>query len=117
VRSVNVVTLSGNLTRDPELRQTSSGMSVCQMGLAVNDSYKDSSGQWQEKPNFLDVVVWGAQGEACAKALVKGSPVTVAGKLTSRSWEAQDGSKRSKVEVTADTVIFHQRGTSDDVPF
>ena len=116
MKSVNVVVLSGNLTRDPELRQTSSGTNVCQLGLAVNDSYKDSGGQWQEKPNFLDVVVWGAQGEACANALNKGSGITVAGRLTSRSWEAQDGTKRSKVEVTADTVIFHQKGSSN-VPF
>ena len=105
-RGIAHVTLVGNLTRDPELRQTPNGTSVCQLGVAVNSSYKDSSGQWVEKPNFFDVVVWGAQGENCAKYLSKGRQVAVNGRLDQRSWEAQDGSKRSKVEVVADTVMF-----------
>jgi single-strand DNA-binding protein len=105
-RGIAHVTLVGNLTRDPELRQTPSGTSVCQLGVAVNSSYKDSSGQWVEKPNFFDVVVWGAQGENCARYLSKGRQVAVDGRLDQRSWEAQDGTKRSKVEVIADTVMF-----------
>jgi single-strand DNA-binding protein len=96
----------GNLTRDPELRQTPSGTSVCQLGVAVNSSYKDASGQWVEKPNFFDVVVWGAQGENCARYLTKGRQVAVDGRLDQRSWDAQDGSKRSKVEVVAETIMF-----------
>lgn len=105
-RGIAHVTLVGNLTRDPELRQIPSGTSVCQLGVAVNSSYKDSSGQWVEKPNYLDVVVWGAQGENCARYLSKGRQVAVDGRLDQRSWEAQDGTKRSKVEIIADTVMF-----------
>jgi single-strand DNA-binding protein len=105
-RGIARVTLVGNLTRDPELRQTPSGTAVCQLGVAVNSSYKDSSGQWVEKPNYLDVVVWGVQGENCARYLSKGRQVAVDGRLDQRSWEAQDGSKRSKVEIIADTVMF-----------
>ena len=105
-RGIAHVTLVGNLTRDPELRQTPNGTSVCQLGVAVNSSYKDSSGQWVEKPNFFDVTVWGAQGENCARYLSKGRQVAVDGRLDQRSWEAQDGSKRSRVEIVADTVMF-----------
>jgi len=105
-RGIAHVTLVGNLTRDPELRQTPSGTSVCQLGVAVNSSYKDASGQWVEKPNFFDVVVWGTQGENCAKYLSKGRQVAVDGRLDQRSWEAQDGGKRSKVEIIAETVMF-----------
>jgi single-strand DNA-binding protein len=105
-RGIAHVTLVGNLTRDPELRQTPQGTSVCTLGVAVNSSYKDSSGQWVEKPNFFDVIVWGAQGENCARYLSKGRQVGVDGRLDQRSWEASDGSKRSKVEVIADTVMF-----------
>ncbi|MBN1630102.1 MAG: single-stranded DNA-binding protein [Thermoleophilia bacterium] len=105
-RGIAHVTLVGNLTRDPELRQTPNGTSVCQLGVAVNSSYKDGSGQWVEKPNFFDVVVWGQQGENCARYLTKGRQVAVDGRLDQRTWEAQDGGKRSKVEVIADTVMF-----------
>jgi single-strand DNA-binding protein len=105
-RGIAHVTLVGNLTRDPELRQTPNGTSVCQLGVAVNSSYKDSSGQWVEKPNYLDVVVWGTQGENCARYLSKGRQVAVDGRLDQRSWEAQDGTKRSKVEIVAETVMF-----------
>lgn len=105
-RGIARVTLVGNLTRDPELRQTPNGTSVCQLGVAVNSSYKDSSGQWVEKPNFFDVIVWGVQGENCARYLTKGRQVVVDGRLDQRTWEAQDGSKRSKIEIIADTVVF-----------
>ena len=105
-RGIAHVTLVGNLTRDPELRQTPGGTPVCQLGVAVNSSYKDSSGQWVEKPNFFDVVVWGTQGENCARYLAKGRQVAVDGRLDQRSWDAQDGTKRSKVEIIADTVMF-----------
>jgi single-strand DNA-binding protein len=105
-RGIAHVTLVGNLTRDPELRQTPNGTSVCQLGVAVNSSYKDASGQWVEKPNFFDVVVWGTQGENCARYLTKGRQVAVDGRLDQRSWDAQDGTKRSKVEIIAETVMF-----------
>jgi single-strand DNA-binding protein len=105
-RGIAHVTLVGNLTRDPDLRQLPSGSSVCELGVAVNSSYKDSSGQWVEKPNYFDVKVFGAQAENVARYLSKGRQVAVDGRLDQRSWEAQDGSKRSKVEIVADTVMF-----------
>ncbi len=104
--SINRVVLVGNLTRDPELRQTPTGKSVCTLGLAVNDRYKNDAGEWVDKPNYFDIVVWGAQAESCERYLSKGRPVAVDGRLSSRAWEAQDGSKRSKVEVIASTVQF-----------
>ena len=69
-------------------------------------AYKDASGQWVEKASFFDVVVWGAQGENCARYLSKGRQVAIDGRLDQRSWDAQDGSKRSKVEIIADNVVF-----------
>ena len=109
------VALVGNLTRDPELRQTAGGKSVCQLGVAVGYSYKDASGQWLDKPSFFDVTVWGAQGEACANYLTKGRQVAIHGRLDQQTWEAQDGSKRSKVAIVADQVVFvggHNGGQS-----
>lgn len=105
-RGIARVTLVGRLTRDPELRQTAGGTSVCQMGVAVNSSAKDASGQWVEKPSFFDVVVYGAAAENCHRYLTKGRQVAVDGRLDQRSWDAQDGSKRSKVEIIADYVEF-----------
>jgi single-strand DNA-binding protein len=107
------VSLVGNLSRDPELRQTAGGTSVCQLGVAVGYSYKDSSGQWVDKPSFFDVTVWGPQGEACAKYLTKGRQVAVSGRLDQQTWEAQDGSKRSKVGIVADQVVFLGGGQKD----
>src|SRR5215216_376510 len=105
--NINRVVLVGNLTRDPELRHTPSGMAVCSLRIAVNTRRKDgATGQWTEKPNYFDITVWGAQGENCAQYLAKGRPVGVDGRLEWREWEAQDGSKRQAVEVIADTVQF-----------
>jgi len=105
-RGIAHVTLVGNLTRDPELKQLPSGTSLCKLGVAVNSSTKDSSGQWVEKPNFFDVTVWGQQGENCARYLSKGRQVAVDGRLNYDAWEAADGSKRSRVDIIADTVMF-----------
>lgn len=99
-------TLVGNLTRDPELRQLASGTAVCQLSVAVNSSYKDRTGQWVDKAHFFDVVVWGTQGENCARYLAKGQQVAVDGKLEQQTWQANDGTNRSKVQVVAETVIF-----------
>ncbi len=104
--NINRVILTGNLTADPELSTLPSGTSVCRLRLAVNRRFKDSSGEWTEKPNYFDIKVWGAQGENCANYLSKGRPVAVDGRLEWSEWEGQDGSKRSKVEVVADTVQF-----------
>lgn len=104
-RSVNQVILMGNLTRDPEVRQTPGGQSVCSFSLALNRAYKDKNDQWQEATDFIDVVAWGPLGERVAQYLSKGRRALVQGRLQSRSWE-QDGQKRSKVEVLASDVTF-----------
>jgi single-strand DNA-binding protein len=104
--NINRVVLVGNLTRDPELRQTPSGTPVCGLRIAVNTRRKDSSGQWTEKPNYFDITVWGQQGENCAQYLSKGRPVAIDGRLEWREWDAQDGTKRQAVEVIADSVQF-----------
>jgi single-strand DNA-binding protein len=104
--NINVVVVTGNLTKDPELRSLPSGTSVCEMRIAVNSSRKDESGNWVDKPNYFDVTVWGAQGENCATYLSKGRPVAVKGRLDWREWEAQDGSKRQAVRIVADSVQF-----------
>ncbi len=104
-RSFNQVTLMGNLTRDPELRQTPKGQSVCSFSLALNRAYKGADGEWQETTDYVDIVAWGPLGERVAQYVTKGRPVLVSGRLQSRSWE-QDGQKRSKVEVIAGDVTF-----------
>ena len=105
--NINRVVLVGNLTRDPELRHTPSGMPVCSLRIAVNTRRKDNAtGQWTEKPNYFDITVWGNQGESCAQYLSKGRPVAVDGRLEWREWDAQDGTKRQAVEIIADSVQF-----------
>ena len=112
-RSVNQVILMGNLTRDPELRQTPSGQSVVSFSLALNRAYKDQSGEWQEATDFIDVVAWGPLAERVSQYLSKGRRALVQGRLQSRSWE-QDGQKRNKVEVLANDVTFvDSRGEGD----
>jgi single-strand DNA-binding protein len=104
--NINTVVITGNLTKDPELRSTPGGTSVCKLRVAVNSRRKDQSGEWVDKPNYFDVTVWGAQGENCANYLSKGRPVAVEGRLDWREWEAQDGSKRQAVEIIANSVQF-----------
>jgi single-strand DNA-binding protein len=104
-RSLNQVTLMGNLTRDPELRQTPTGQNVTSFSLALNRSYKDASGAWQEATDYIDCVSWGPLAERVSQYLSKGRRCLVQGRLQSRSWE-QDGQKRSKVEVLASDVTF-----------
>jgi single-strand DNA-binding protein len=104
-RSINQVILMGNLTRDPDLRQTPNGQNVCSFSLALNRSYKDASGEWQEATDYVDCVAWGPLAERIDQYITKGRRVLVQGRLQSRSWE-QDGQKRSKVEVLANDVTF-----------
>ena len=104
--NINTVVITGNLTKDPELRSLPSGTSVCKLRVAVNSRRKDASGEWVDKPNYFDVTVWGAQGENCATYLSKGRPVAVEGRLEWREWEAQDGNKRQAVEIVANSVQF-----------
>ena len=112
-RSINQVIMMGNLTRDPELRQTPNGQSVCSFSLALNRSYKDRNDQWQEATDFIDVVAWASLGERVSQYLSKGRRCLVQGRLQSRSWE-QDGQKRSKVEVLANDVTFLDGRGGDD---
>ena len=105
--NINRVIITGNLTRDPELRSLSSGNSVCSLRVAVNTRRKNNStGEWEDKPNYFDVTVWGAQGENCARYLAKGRPVAVDGRLEWREWEDRDGNKRQSVDIIADSVQF-----------
>ncbi|HEY8000668.1 MAG TPA: single-stranded DNA-binding protein [Solirubrobacterales bacterium] len=104
--NINRVIITGNLTRDPELRSLPSGTSVCELRVAVNSSRKDESGNWVDKPNYFNVKVWGAQGENCSTYLSKGRPVAVDGRLDWREWEGQDGQKRQSVDIIADRVQF-----------
>ncbi|HUY85442.1 MAG TPA: single-stranded DNA-binding protein [Candidatus Dormibacteraeota bacterium] len=113
-RSLNQVTLMGNLTRDPELRQTPTGQSVTSFSLALNRAYKDASGEWKEVTDYIDIVCWGPLAERVAQYLSKGRRCLVQGRLQSRSWE-QDGAKRSKVEVLANDVTFlDSRGAGEN---
>jgi single-strand DNA-binding protein len=105
--NLNRVIITGNLTRDPELRSTNGGMSVCSLRVAVNTRRKDqSTGEWVDKPNYFDVTVWGAQGENCAQYLQKGRPVAVDGRLEWREWQDKEGNKRQSVDIIADSVQF-----------
>lgn len=104
--NVNVVVITGNLTRDPELRHTGGGTAVCEMRVAVNSRRKEGD-NWVDKPNYFDVVVFAGQGENCATYLSKGRPVAIEGRLEWSEWEAKDGSgKRQAVRIIANTVQF-----------
>ena len=105
--NVNRVVVSGNLTKDPELRQLAGGNSVCKLRIAVNTRKKDrDSNQWSDVANYFDVTVWGAQGENVAKYLQKGSALLVDGRLEWREWQAQDGTNRQAVEIIAENTQF-----------
>jgi single-strand DNA-binding protein len=104
--NINRVVITGNLTRDPELRNTPSGTSVCSLRVAVNTRRKDASGEWVDKPNYFDVTVWGAQGENCATYLQKGRPVAVDGRLEWREWQDKEGNKRQSIDIIDDSVQF-----------
>jgi single-strand DNA-binding protein len=103
---LNRVTLVGRLTRDPELRHTSGGQEIANMRLAVTSRGKDANGNWTDKSNFFDVTIFGKQAEIAGQYLSKGRRIGVDGRLSWREWEAQDGSKRQAVEVTANDIFF-----------
>ena len=108
--SINRVNISGNLTRDPELRQTQGGMAILSLGVAVNDRRKNQqTGEWEDVPNFVDCVVFGTRAEKLAQFLAKGTKVAIEGKLRWSQWE-KDGAKRSKLEVIVDEIEFMSRG-------
>lgn len=102
--SINSVTISGNLTRDPELRATVTGMPVLGFGVAVNDRRKNAqTGEWEDYPNFIDCTMFGARADSLSRYLSKGTKVTIEGKLRWSQWE-RDGQKRSKIEVIVEEI-------------
>lgn len=108
--SINTCTVSGNLTRDPELRATKSGTEILTIPLAVNDRRKNQqTGVWEDYANFIDCTMFGSRAAALANILHKGSGVTVQGKLRYSSWDAPDGSKRSKIEIAVDEIALHDK--------
>jgi single-strand DNA-binding protein len=105
--NINRVVLLGNLTKDPELRALASGTSVCRLRLACNTRRRNAdTGEWDDKPNYFDVSVFGASAEACGTFLEKGRPVAVDGRLEWHEWETADGQRRQTIEVIADSVQF-----------
>jgi single-strand DNA-binding protein len=112
-KSINQVIIMGNLTRDPELRQTPSGQSVVSFSLALNRSYKDTNDEWQEATDYIDVVAWSKLAEQVSESLNKGNRALVTGRLQTRQWE-QDGVKRSKTEVLATDVTFLDKSNATE---
>jgi single-strand DNA-binding protein len=104
--NLNRVFLIGNLTRDPELRYTTSGTAVTNLRIAVNRRYKTQTGEMKEETAFITVVAWGKQAETCSQFLSKGKPIFVEGRLQMRSWEDPNGQKRNVLEVRASRVQF-----------
>ncbi len=112
----NTVTVTGNATREPELRFTPSGQAVANFGLAVNRRWQNRKTQeWEEAVSFFDVTVWSQLAENAAETVAKGTRVTVTGRLDQRSWETQDGDKRSKVEIVADDVAVSLRWATAEI--
>jgi single-strand DNA-binding protein len=104
--AMNRVFLMGNLTRDPALRRTPSGIAVSDLGLAVSEKYHNKAGETVENTCFADIVVWGRQAETCGEYLKKGAPVMVEGRLQLDQWQTDAGEKRSRLRVRADRVQF-----------
>ena len=119
---MNIVILRGNLTRDPELKKTPGGVSVCDVGIAVNERFKNQAGEIREKVLFVDVTVWGNQADSLVKFMAKGSPVLIEGSLQLDQWETEQKEKRSKITIRASRVEFLHRApgrpdpTDADVP-
>lgn len=112
--SINRVNISGNLTRDPEMRATAGGTQVLSFGVAVNDRRRNpQSGEWEDYPNFVDCTMFGTRAAAVSRYLSKGSKVAIEGKLRYSSWE-RDGQRRSKLEVIVDEIEFMSRGQQGD---
>ena len=110
---INTVTISGNLTRDPELRRLDSGQAVCNIRIAHNERRKDAGGEWIDVPSYFDVTIWSGLGEWISDNVAKGQKVVVAGRLRWREFEV-DGTKRQAVDINADSVVPVRR--SNDAP-
>lgn len=105
--NINRVVLTGNLTADPDLRETPGGLKICKLRVACNTRRKDQSGQWVDKPNYFDVTVFGAQGENAHRFLAKGRPVAIDGRLEWREWaDKETGKNRQSIDIIADSVQF-----------
>lgn len=114
--SINHVNISGNLTRDPELRSTAGGTNILSFGVAVNDRRKNpQTGKWQDVPNFIDCIVFGQRAEALSRFISKGAKVSIDGKLHYSSWETKEGDRRSKLEVIVDEIEFMSRAGGQQV--
>ena len=112
--SVNRATILGNLTRDPELRTTPTGKSVCSISVATNRRWSNPDGSTQDAPEYHEIVVWGKTAESVCPMLQKGKPVYIEGRLQTRSWDGQDGVKRYKTEIVADFIsAISARGGSE----
>jgi len=112
--SLNHVILMGNLTRDPETRTLPGGQVVAELGLAVNDNYKDKDGKLVEKACFADIVVWGKQAEACQQNLKKGTPILIEGRLQLDQWKTEGGEKRSRLRIKAHRIQFLGRTAGEE---
>lgn len=110
--SLNKAMLIGNLTKDPELKKTPAGQSVCSFAVATNYTFTDASGQKKDKPEYHNVVAWGKLGEICGQYLVKGKKVYVEGRIQTRDWDGTDGVKRYRTEIVAETMLMLDRGGS-----
>jgi single-strand DNA-binding protein len=119
MKSVNMVILMGNMTRDAELRYTPNGKAVASFGLAINRTYKDAAGEKKEEVDFFDIVAWGKLAEIISEYGGKGQGVHVSGRLQNRSWEGTDGNKRNKTEVIATDIslVGSKRGDGSTASF
>lgn len=114
--SINRVNITGNLTRDPELRATAGGTQILSFGVAVNDRRKNpQTGAWEDVPNFVDCIVFGQRAEAVSRFISKGSKVAIEGKLRYSAWETKEGQRRSKLEVIVDEIDFMSRPQGQQV--
>lgn len=107
--NLNRAMIIGNLTRDPELRTTTNGQNVCNFSVATSSQWTDGSGQKQERVEYHNIVAWGKLADICSQFLGKGRKVYVEGRLQTRDWEAQDGSKRNRTEIIAENMIMLDR--------
>ena len=113
--NLNRVMIVGNLTRDPELRATSTGVPVANFRIASNRRFKDNSGEWREDVCYIGIVAWQRLAESCAAKLQKGSAIYVEGELRSRSLESEDGKKRNVIEIRAHHIQFLDKGERTDI--
>ena len=109
---INQLTISGNLTSEPELRHLHSGNALCKIRIAHNERRKLQSGDWVDNPQFFDVTIWGAIGEWIAEHVAKGDKVVVAGRLRWCEYDTAEGAKRQAIDITADSIVPAPRGTS-----